>query len=113
MVTSLTLESALRLALGLCVSPKKVFELLGRMELHELVVKAYIIDMGDLTQLKDTQLPAPVLDICQMALRAYLQNPDIERIKKALYPMAVAPKPSDERLNKQSNVTSMRGGNEW
>ena len=89
-VTNLNLESALRLSIGLCVTPQKVFSLLGRMELHDLVVTAYATDMADLSQLKTEALPVEVLEICQMALRAHLHHHDLEKIKRALYPMAVA-----------------------
>jgi hypothetical protein len=107
MVTNLTLESALRLSIGLCVSPQKVFELLGRKELHELVVTAYAIDMADLKQLKDEEMPAEVLEICQMALRAHLQHHDLEKIRKALYPLAVAHRSTDDRS--MGKLSSFRG----
>ena len=113
MVSSLTMESALRLSLGLCVSPTKVFELLGRSDLHDLILKAYAVDMADFKPLEPEKLPPPVLDICQMALRAYLQNHDVERIRKALHPLAVAPKSAGEEANSQSNVTPIRGNNDW
>ena len=95
MVTNLTLESALRLAVGLCVSPNKVFELLGRPELHDLVMTAYAIDMADLKKLAEMEMPSAVLEICQMALRAHLQNQDLEKIRKALYPLAVSHRTSN------------------
>jgi hypothetical protein len=110
MVTNLTLESALRLSIGLCVSPKKIFELLGRMELHDLIVTAYALDMADLTSLKADELPASVVEICHMALRAHLQNHDLEKIKKALYPMAVAHRPHEDRSF--GKVASVRGRDE-
>jgi hypothetical protein len=97
MVTNLTLESALRLSIGLCVSPQKVFELLGRTELHDLIVTAYALDMADLTSLKADELPDSVVEICHMALRAHLQHHDLEKIKKALYPMAVAHRVHEDR----------------
>lgn len=111
MVTNLTLESALRLSIGLCVSPKKVFELLGRMELHNLIVTAYAIDMGDLTRLKADDLPPSVLEICHMAVRAHLQEHDLEKIRKALYPMAVAHRPNDDR--NAGKLAAARGRDEW
>jgi transcriptional regulator with XRE-family HTH domain len=40
-VTTLSLESALKLAVGLKVKPKTMLELIGRPELNELVLKAY------------------------------------------------------------------------
>jgi transcriptional regulator with XRE-family HTH domain len=111
MVTNLTLESALRLAIGLCVSPQKVFDLLSRTELHDLIVTAYAIDMADLTSLKADELPADVLEICHMALRAHLQHHDLEKIKKALYPMAVAHRVGDDRS--VGKITPIRGRDEW
>lgn len=96
MITNLSLESALRLSTGLCVSPKKVLELLGRMDLHELVIKAYAIDMSDLTKLKDTEMPPPVLEICHLALRAHLEHHTLESIRRALYPLAVTSRSIDD-----------------
>lgn len=113
MVTNLTLESALRLSIGLCVSPRKVFELLGRAELHDLVVTAYAMDMADLTKLMEMEMPASVLEICQMALRAHLQNHDLEKIKKSLYPLAVSHRAHEDRNQGQSKVTPIRGRDEW
>jgi transcriptional regulator with XRE-family HTH domain len=111
MVTNLTLESALRLSIGLCVSPKKVFELLGRMELHDLIVTAYAIDMADLTSLKADDMPPDVVEICHLALRAHLQHHDLEKIKKSLYPMAVAHRAGEDRSG--GKLTHMRGRDEW
>jgi hypothetical protein len=107
-VTNLTMESALRLAIGLCVSPQKVFGLLGRREFHDLIVNAYAIDMADLTKLKAEDLPESVIEICHMALRAHLQHHDLEKIKKALYPMAVAPRTPEDRQNGEK-ITPIRG----
>ncbi len=44
MITNLSLESVLRLSLGLHTSPEKIFRLIDRMDLHELVVKSYSAD---------------------------------------------------------------------
>lgn len=48
MITNLSLESVLRLALGLRASPKYIFSLIGRSDLHELVVRSYAIELGEL-----------------------------------------------------------------
>lgn len=40
-VTTLSLESALKLAVGLKVQPKTLLQLIGRPELNDLVLKAY------------------------------------------------------------------------
>lgn len=44
MITNLSLESVLRLAVGLHVSPREIFSLIGREDLHELVRRAYSIE---------------------------------------------------------------------
>lgn len=44
-VFKLNMESVLRLAIGLQVSPSIIFELIGRTDLHELVSAAYINDL--------------------------------------------------------------------
>ena len=110
-VTNLTLESALRLSIGLCVSPQKVFSLLGRTEFHTLIVTAYATDMADLTKLKTDDLPEEVVEVCHMALRAHLQHHDLEKIKRALYPMAVAHRPKEENRTVE-NITHIRGRDE-
>ena len=40
-ITNLSLESALRLSVGLAVPPQKILALLDRMDLHDLVLQAY------------------------------------------------------------------------
>ncbi|MGE3945889.1 MAG: helix-turn-helix domain-containing protein [Blastocatellales bacterium] len=42
LITSLSIESVLKLAVGLDVPPRKLFELIDRMDLHELVLKTYL-----------------------------------------------------------------------
>lgn len=51
MVYNLNLESVLRLAVGLQVSPLKILELIGRTELHELIRIAYANDLPELANL--------------------------------------------------------------
>ncbi len=40
-ITNLSLESVLRLSVGLSVPPEKILALIDRMELHDLVLQAY------------------------------------------------------------------------
>ena len=40
-ITNLSLESVLRLSIGLCVPPTRILSLIDRMDLHELVLTAY------------------------------------------------------------------------
>ena len=41
LVTSLSIESVLKLAIGLSVPPQHLFQLIDRMDLHELVMQSY------------------------------------------------------------------------
>lgn len=50
-VFNLNLESALRLAIGLKVSPVKILDLIERSDLHELILGAYADDLPELTVL--------------------------------------------------------------
>jgi hypothetical protein len=47
-VTSLSLESVLKLAVGLSVPPHRIFSLLDRMDMHELVMKSYAGEFSEL-----------------------------------------------------------------
>ncbi|MCG3159342.1 MAG: hypothetical protein JMDDDDMK_00328 [Acidobacteria bacterium] len=47
-VTSLSLESVLKLAIGLAVPPHQILNLLGRMDMHDLVMKSYAGEFSDL-----------------------------------------------------------------
>src|SRR5215510_12257750 len=69
MISSLSLETALRLALGLSVPPERVFELIGRPDLNELIMKAYGVETGDAPRI-DAHPPAPVLEITRLASQA-------------------------------------------
>ncbi|MGH9766334.1 MAG: hypothetical protein ACREAB_02770 [Blastocatellia bacterium] len=47
-VTSLSLESVLKLAIGLAVPPNKIFNLLDRSDMHDLVMKSYAGEFSEL-----------------------------------------------------------------
>jgi transcriptional regulator with XRE-family HTH domain len=47
-VTSLSLESVLKLAVGLSVPPHQIFNLLDRMDMHDLVMKSYAAEFSEL-----------------------------------------------------------------
>jgi hypothetical protein len=47
-VTSLSLESVLKLAVGLSVPPQRIFNLLDRMDRHDLVIKSYASEFSDM-----------------------------------------------------------------
>jgi transcriptional regulator with XRE-family HTH domain len=71
-ISSLSLESTLRLALGLRVSPKVIFGLTNRIEMQDLVLRAYAQEFfPQLSQMSGAELPAPVLEITKMAFCTY------------------------------------------
>lgn len=49
-VVNLNLESVLRLAIGLQASPLKILELIGRIDLHDLIWAAYTNELLDYLQ---------------------------------------------------------------
>lgn len=48
-ITNLSLESVLRLSVGLAVPPQKILALIDRMDLHELVIQAYEKELAQMT----------------------------------------------------------------
>jgi hypothetical protein len=71
-ITSLSLESALRLAVGLCIPPRMIFGVTDRADMQELVIRAYAVDFfPELSARGGAKVPAPVLEITGLALCAY------------------------------------------
>jgi transcriptional regulator with XRE-family HTH domain len=71
-ITSLSLESTLRLALGLSIPPRVIFAVTERSDMQDLVVKAYAVDFfPELSAMSGMKIPAPVLEITGLALCAY------------------------------------------
>jgi hypothetical protein len=71
-ITSLSLESTLRLALGLSVSPRVIFGLTDRLDMQDLVMRAYAIDLfPELAEMHGIKIPGSVLEVTRMALCAY------------------------------------------
>ena len=70
-ISSLSLESTLRLALGLSVAPRVIFSLTDRIDMQDLVMSAYAVDFIPELSARGLQLPAPVFEITGLALCAY------------------------------------------
>jgi transcriptional regulator with XRE-family HTH domain len=71
-ITSLSLESTLRLALGLSVSPRLIFGLTDRLDLHDLVLRAYALEFfPELSKINGVDIPAPVFEIASLAFCAH------------------------------------------
>lgn len=71
-INSLSLESALRLAIGLSVSPRVIFKLTDRTDMQDLVMRAYAKDFfPELAEMQGLRIPGQVLEITRMALFAH------------------------------------------
>jgi transcriptional regulator with XRE-family HTH domain len=71
-ISSLSLESTLRLSIGLKVSPRVLFGLTNRTDMQDLVLKAYAMEFfPELSKMNGIEIPAPVLEITKMAFCAY------------------------------------------
>jgi len=71
MITNLSLETALRLAIGLSVPPDEILTLIDREDLHALITRAYPGTVGPSPPPGSEDLPAPVQEINRLAMRAY------------------------------------------
>ena len=71
MITHLSLETALRLAVGLSVPPEEILVLIDRPDLHTLITKAYPNAETQLPVANGEEIPVTVHEINRLALRAY------------------------------------------
>ena len=73
MIFNLTLETALRLAVGLSVPPEEILTLIDRTDLHALIAQAYPQATGVATIPEEVRddLPAPIREVNRLAMRAY------------------------------------------
>ncbi|MGA9770549.1 MAG: helix-turn-helix transcriptional regulator [Blastocatellia bacterium] len=71
MITHLSLETALRLAVGLSVPPEEILVLIDRPDLHTLITKAYPNAETHLPVANGEEIPVTVHEINRLALRAY------------------------------------------
>ncbi|MEN3332505.1 MAG: hypothetical protein V7641_1870 [Blastocatellia bacterium] len=71
MITNLSLETALRLAIGLTVPPDEILTLIDREDLHALITRAYPGTIGPTLPSGSEDLPAPIQEINRLAMRAY------------------------------------------
>jgi transcriptional regulator with XRE-family HTH domain len=71
LITHLSLETALRLAVGLSAPPEEILVLIDRPDLHALITKAYPRAEQQLTAASGEEIPVTVHEINRLALRAY------------------------------------------
>lgn len=90
MITNLSLETALRLAVGLSVAPQKIFTLIGRSDLHALVKRAYSPARADTSSVGIDELAAPVREVNVLAQRVYGLGRSLEPVISVLSYLAIA-----------------------
>lgn len=71
MITHLSLETALRLAVGLSVPPEEILVLIDRPDLHTLITKAYPSAETPLPAVSAEELPVTVHEVNRLAMRVY------------------------------------------
>jgi transcriptional regulator with XRE-family HTH domain len=84
MITKLNLETVLKLARGLGVSPKGILELTGRADLHELIVGAYSAEAAELIDRPAGDAPEAVVEIDRLAMRASSLERDLTPVIEML-----------------------------
>jgi transcriptional regulator with XRE-family HTH domain len=78
-VTSLSLESVLKLAVGLSVPPHRIFSLLDRMDMHELVMKSYAGEFSDWLAEELAGEAPDVADRLRESLKSAADKPLVDR----------------------------------
>jgi transcriptional regulator with XRE-family HTH domain len=88
MITNLSLETALRLSIGLRVSPERLFNLLDRRDLHELILKSYASHPSGPEIGPEPDWPDAVLEVSRLALKAHSMGRSLAPALGILYPLA-------------------------
>jgi hypothetical protein len=101
MISNLSLESVLRLSMGLRVSPERILRLLGRTDLHELIMKSYAGHHSEMDRLPQADWPEPVLEISHLALRAHMMGRSLAPALGILYPLATISREQNHRRIQQ------------
>ena len=89
MITNLSLETALRLAVGLSVPPQKIFTLIGRTDLHALVKRAYSSMKSDPSSTGIDEAAAPVREVNQLAQRVHGLGRSLDPVISVLSHLAI------------------------
>jgi transcriptional regulator with XRE-family HTH domain len=107
-IANLSLESSLRLAMGLGVSPRDILNLTQRLDLHGLVVKSYVTELfPDQFKLDGHEVPPLVLELSRQALYLHLLGRSLTPVTSLLSQLSVTwRKPNDVNL---SNNPAMPG----
>jgi transcriptional regulator with XRE-family HTH domain len=88
LVTSLSIESVLKLAVGLSVPPHQLFRLIDRMDLHELVLQSYAQEFSAVvTDWLQSESPEMAAEVQRAMTEAYATNkPPIVRPRRRRWP---------------------------
>lgn len=97
MITTLSLETALRLSRGLCVSPKEILSLVDRMDLHDLVIRAYANDLRELKRQEGADVPEPVQEISRLAYDAHMEGRSLLPVLRMLCAINIRPREPVQR----------------
>jgi len=91
LITNLSLESVLRLSVGLSVSPQQILALIGRGDLHKLMRMAYPLMALGQAEMGDGDVPVPVRKISQLAMQVYESGCSLTPVMGFLYHLATCP----------------------
>jgi len=109
-ITSLSLESTLRLALGLSVAPKVIFGLTGRGDLQELVMRAYSMEFfPELSKLTGAEIPAVVFEIASMAYCAHKMGRSLEPAQSILAFLTAIRRKSRDQQDTSAQIAEAYG----
>lgn len=89
MIINLSLETALRLAVGLSVAPDEILALIDREDLQALITRAYPAAATSAQPSSGEDLPAPVREINQLAMRAYTLGRSLSPVIGVLAHLAI------------------------
>jgi transcriptional regulator with XRE-family HTH domain len=90
MITNLSLETALRLAVGLAIPPQKIFTLIGRSDLYTLIRRAYSLMRADASSVGIDEASAPVREVNQLAQRVHGLGRSLEPVISVLSHLAIS-----------------------
>lgn len=106
MITNLSLETALRLAVGLSVAPEEILALIDREDLQVLITRAYPSASTPMPPVAGEDMPAPVREISQLAMRAYRLGRSLSPVIGVLAHLAITRGERPEALALKASAES-------
>ena len=109
-ITSLSLESTLRLSLGLSVSPRLIFGLTDHSDLHDLVLRAYALEFfPELSKINGNEISAPVFEIASLAFSAHSMGRSLAPALAVLAYLTAARRGSRDSKEKSGQIAEAYG----